>query len=151
MSERIKDFIFSCNNGKPIKYIENNGCWECVSHSVTNSGYIRYHRNNFNHMHRWIFNKIYGYLPEEVMHKCNNKLCINPNHLIGGTHKENLIMAGNDGLLKNPKRKLTNLDVKLIKYWILKKYSLRKIANAFNISYSTISQIHLSKTYKEVI
>ncbi len=39
----------------------------------------------------------------EVMHTCNNKLCINPDHLILGTHKENIKQAIKDKLLDHSK------------------------------------------------
>ena len=39
-------------------------------------------------------NKIHPFspeMPEVVMHTCDNPPCYNPDHLVGGTHKENAI------------------------------------------------------------
>lgn len=39
--------------------------------------------------HRVVFYNTHGYLPEVVMHTCDNARCINPEHLVAGTHKSN--------------------------------------------------------------
>lgn len=38
-----------------------------------------------------------------VCHRCNNKRCINPDHLYLATHRQNLIDAGRDGLMPGAK------------------------------------------------
>jgi hypothetical protein len=42
--------------------------------------------------HRIAYEAVFGVIPKnlEVMHKCNTKLCCNPNHLKVGTHAENM-------------------------------------------------------------
>lgn len=42
------------------------------------------------HVASYILHK--GEIPKglEIMHTCANKLCVNPKHLIAGTHKENM-------------------------------------------------------------
>lgn len=40
--------------------------------------------------HRVVFYKLAGYLPEVVMHTCDNARCINPEHLVGGTYSDNM-------------------------------------------------------------
>lgn len=42
-------------------------------------------------VHRVMWSCVYGYLPsaKQVDHKCNNRLCCNPEHLELVTHKEN--------------------------------------------------------------
>ena len=48
-------------------------------------------------VHRRVYKLIHGNLPEVVMHTCDNRKCINPKHLIGGTQKENINDAMNKG------------------------------------------------------
>jgi len=96
--ERIinKDYI------KSVCKINDNGCWEKIG--VNGDGYgafkingipIRAHRKSWQ-----VFN---GDIPKGlyVCHKCNNKRCLNPEHLYLGTHQQNTKDAYRDGLM-NP-------------------------------------------------
>jgi hypothetical protein len=49
----------------------------------------------------------------DVMHKCNNKLCVNPGHLQFGTRSQNLADAYRDGLRPNTPRGETHSKNKL--------------------------------------
>lgn len=40
-------------------------------------------------LHRWVFFQEHGYLPEAVMHLCDNTRCIEPSHLAGGSQADN--------------------------------------------------------------
>lgn len=40
--------------------------------------------------HRKVYYEATGELPEVVRHKCDNPRCINPDHLEGGTQKDNM-------------------------------------------------------------
>jgi len=66
---------------KPIKYKVNGECWECISHSVNNSGYPRVYRNGKKEfIHRYVYQLYNGNIPNkmEIMHICDNRICINP-------------------------------------------------------------------------
>lgn len=41
-------------------------------------------------LHRKVFMQTHGYLPPVVMHSCDNPRCINPEHLLPGTHTLNM-------------------------------------------------------------
>lgn len=89
-SERINE-----NNYK----ITSNGCWEW--NTCNRQGYGRdiqvrsrsdvtvakdeYHLKP----HRVSYYKTYGEYPELIRHKCNNRRCVNPEHLEPGSHREN--------------------------------------------------------------
>jgi hypothetical protein len=60
-------------------------------------------RHGTRRVHRQVWIDAHGPIPKglEVMHLCNNKACTNLEHLQLGTHRENMEMAGRDGLIKN--------------------------------------------------
>jgi hypothetical protein len=41
-------------------------------------------------VHREVFFSVNGYYPPVVRHTCDNRRCINPDHLIGGTNLDNI-------------------------------------------------------------
>ena len=71
-----------------------NGCWECTSHKVSNPKkmypgiFINYKRIKLS---RYMYVKYKGVIGAGlvVRHTCDNKLCINPDHLILGTYQDN--------------------------------------------------------------
>lgn len=78
---------------KPIEWIETpDGCWECSSHYLGEDGYPQIRRNGKrSHIARYWYTHLFGEVSPElvVRHKCDNILCINPEHFEVGTVKEN--------------------------------------------------------------
>ena len=60
----------------------------CIDHGTkgTPEGYS--HRGK-DRLHRLVFKHCNGWLPEVVMHSCDNPRCINPKHLLPGTKAGN--------------------------------------------------------------
>lgn len=88
-----------------------------------------------------------------VMHVCDNKTCVNPNHLRIGTYAEN----SKDMVLKNRQAtgercgnsKLTQDSVLQIKKY-LGVLSSRKVAQMFNISKTNVLDIWKNKIWKHL-
>src|SRR5206468_8690555 len=82
-------------------FIDSNGCYICDSHSPMKDGrYYQIKRNKTMIMlHRYTYSNYNGEIPDGliVRHKCDNDLCVNPNHLELGTHQDNANDKGSRG------------------------------------------------------
>lgn len=79
---------------KPIEYYVNeNGCYICTSHYISKDGYarIRSHDKTIQ-VGRYLYEQLNGPIPDKLVirHICDNPLCINIDHLILGTQRENI-------------------------------------------------------------
>ena len=138
---------------KPIEcYWDIKGCLIETAHSKDKEGYGNVNRNGKNwRITRWIFYINNGFLPEIVMHTCDNPSCINPMHLIAGTIKENSLDMVKKGRAPNGnkgKSKLTEGQVKEIKS-LIPNLSLQRIADKFKVSKKLILMIKQGKKHKD--
>lgn len=97
----------------------------------------------------------HGDVPEGMLvcHKCDNPLCVNPNHLFLGTHKDNLDdcyakgrgigqrFATDDRLIPSKFKKLSPSEVESIHAEHQSGKSMTLIAEAYDVSLSLISRI----------
>ncbi len=74
------------------------GCWNWRKQG--NRAYGNFTINGVNYSaHRFSYIYHYGSVDEDlnVLHRCNNKKCVNPDHLYEGTQKVNIQQAIDDG------------------------------------------------------
>jgi len=106
---------------KDIKYaLTEKGCWECTSHH-NRSGYPKIWINGQREsVHRYVYRLYKGDIPKGMIirHTCDNMKCINPAHLLLGTHGDNVRdrVERHRGAIgeHNGRHKLTETQVKEI-------------------------------------
>lgn len=86
-----------------------------------------------------------------VLHKCDNKKCVNPNHLFLGTQKDNMM----DKVAKNRQRKgelVPQAKLKVEQVLDIRKMqgTLQEIANKFGVSFQCVSLIKNNRRWSHV-
>lgn len=94
---------------------------------------------------------------DEACHRCDQPLCVNPDHLFEGTHGDNVRDAVRKGRAKpptapvlrgelNPAARLSDADAAAVREAIARGERQRVIAARHGVSQSTISSIKLGKS-----
>lgn len=127
-----------------------DGCWQWIG-SLYQNGYGRFAVSSTKHRlaHRVVYELLVGPIPEglSVMHSCDVKDCVNPDHLSVGTHQQNMRDAATKGRLKGnwshvPRySKLSKADVQEIRQRYEQGEFQRVLGEAFGVSQTQIGNI----------
>jgi len=141
------------------KVQKTQNCWEWMASRVTNSKKLedRYGqfwvKKNMVRSHRvsWIIFKSDPIGDKFVCHTCDNRNCVNPDHLFLATHQENM----DDMAKKNRRRggeggKLNVEQVLKIKKMLSEGNSLINIAKMFPVTHQNIHAIAQGKIWKHI-
>ena len=154
--------------GRPIEvpwhenYIPepNSGCFIWLGALNKEGGYGRTSqgarsdgRPRNRRVHRLMYEKEIGPIPDglDVLHRCDNPVCVNPEHLFLGTHADNMKDCADKGRLpdrrgqKAPNAKLTADQVTAIR---ASTRSQRAIAKDFGITQAAVSLIKTGRTWR---
>lgn len=144
-------------------------CWIWTG-SLNHNGYGRLRGNAETEKniaaHRFSWELHYGPIPPGegyhgtcVCHKCDNKICVNPDHLFLGSHSDNIkdMHAKGRGALpankgsENPRAKLTEPMVRMIKMMLAGgRVTQKHIAEIHGVSNSAIQLIATGKRWSHI-
>jgi HNH endonuclease/Helix-turn-helix len=144
-------------------HVVKEGCWIFGgSQSRLGYGMVAWWENGILHgtrAHRLAWLTWVGPIPDglHVLHHCDNRLCINPEHLWLGTHADNMRDMASKGRRKginagehNGRSKLTQEDADEIRRIYAKGgRSQQSIADEFGISQDAVSKIIRGKRYAD--
>jgi hypothetical protein len=145
-----------------MTYVErrvSDGCWLWMGVENSN-GYGRFtHKDDHHLAHRFGYELFFGSIPDgmNVCHRCDNRKCVNPEHLWLGSQSDNLNDAVAKGRMHRPDTRadrngntsLTWEKVRTIRS--MHDSGVRKfhLASLFGVSPSTIGNIINQETWKE--
>lgn len=131
--------------------ITKTGVCHIWTGSKTKEGYGQFRSMNKKELsHRFAYKLYKGEFDQSlfVCHKCDNRACVNPDHLFIGTHSDNM----KDMVSKNRHVgcvKLNELQVRIIRKSI-SNLPKRYLASVFKISISNINNIAYKRIWKNV-
>lgn len=135
---------------RKVKIAGADECWEWTAYR-NRDGYGQFRLNGrMEYAHRVAWMLAYGPIQDGmcVLHKCDNRLCVNHAHLWEDTQAENVRdmmrkgrRADNSGE-RHGRAKLTESDVRLIrKIYAAGGTGHREIAEEFGVSYALVGNI----------
>lgn len=132
--------------------VDEVGCW--IWTAARNSqgyGAFRITHERLISAHHAAYLLFVGPIPDGqiVRHKCDVKLCVNPEHLLTGTFVDNNMDAVYRDRHQRAGRKLTQDQAEMVRR--SRALGVGFLANVLNVSSSTIERIWLGKTYNAAI
>lgn len=126
-------------------------CWVCT-YAVNHDGYaVMLSRPDHFRCHYISYVYHFGPLPEgfEVMHRCDNRRCVNPSHLKAGLHWQNAAdMVGKRRSTRGrPRYEMTPCDVRYIRR---SRDTLAELARFLGRSISAVHNVRRCRTHIEV-
>jgi hypothetical protein len=141
---------------REITYLKNKECWECTSHTTDSYGYpiIKKEGKSIT-IFRYFYKKYISDVPKGMVirHTCDNRMCINPSHLIVGTQEDNVadrVLRGRSATgISHGRSKLTPEQVLFIRNNLDVKVS--KLAKNYCVDPKAIRDVRNGKTWRALI
>ena len=131
--------------------VRESGCHEWTGCLMPN-GYGQFHKDGRTaYAHRVAYELAYGSTHLYVLHKCDNRKCVNPEHLFSGTFADNMLdMVAKNRQAQgdtNGRRKLSSDQVRAIRSEIGLH---REIADKYGVTPSLVSMIRSGRIWRSV-
>jgi hypothetical protein len=146
------------------KVDKTDSCWNWTASTRMGYGAFSINRKIYS-AHRVSFEMAKGHISGFILHKCNNRLCVNPDHLYQGTQKDNVrdsIAAGTHYLIssrrgyvfppgeKHPSCKLSKENVISIRELYKSGIGYRKLGKLYGVDSTNIRLIIKGRTWASV-
>lgn len=106
--------------------------------------------------HRAAWEAVHGPIPTglNVCHKCDNRACVNVDHLFLGTAADNVadkVAKGRQAKgSKMPQAKLTEYDVSIVKWCLGAGVQGKRLAELYGVTPAAIAYINCGKSWRHV-
>lgn len=134
----------------------DNGCWEWTGATdLQGYGRIKSHGKSLR-VHRLTYEIFVGSILDGmyILHRCDNRICVNPEHLVVGTQRDNIrdMYAKGRGVdnsgENHGKAILTKDQVVEILDLLQRGYSQKEIGQMYHVNSATINSIANGKSWK---
>lgn len=141
---------------REIQWEREGKCIRCTSHKISaGNGYVRIYRNrSYDTVARMLLTRRHGGMFGLLArHTCDNRWCINPEHILIGTYKDNvndMISRGRAARSvfvpgeKHHNARLSDFEVKEIKS---SAEPNRSLAEKYGVGVATIADIRKKRTW----
>lgn len=127
------------------------GCWNWIGGLFTANGYGQFNNKEISskpttaHRASWIIHN--GPIPTGMMvlHKCDNRKCVNPDHLHLGDNQANMIERSQRGYVHQSK--LDEAKVREMRQLRQQGWSWRKLAERYNVAHNAVIEATTGKSW----
>ena len=133
----------------------DSGCIEWTGGTTMNGYGLFYADGQMRPAHRWAYERMYGPLAPNLdcCHHCDNKACVNVEHLFSGTRRENMQDAVRKGRTSRGRPRpsmqgsnhhhavLRDIEVMFIRKLHEEGVQMRALSDEFGVSFQSISRI----------
>jgi len=139
-----------------LRHVNTHGfnpevCWEWLGAGKGNGyGQVRGAQSGNTTAHRRSFELFCGQIPDglDVCHSCDNRFCVNPDHLFAGTRAENMAdMKAKGRGVAGCRKHLKEATVQEIRRRLNQGVPMRRISDSLNVNYATVTSISRGDSY----
>lgn len=133
-------------------FVDKNGCWIWTGAKLR-GGYGSFLGENKTHWqaHRFSYSFYVGNLSKDVdvLYRCDNPSCVNPDHLFLGTDEDNAKDREQKGRSAKGEKIsiLSELDVQKIRKYLQQRVPRKVIAKMFGVGPTCITDIYSGRTW----